>query len=183
VSRHRTPRTNLRQVSTAEAEAYAKEARLLFFEASAKTGQNVGEVFTEIGGCLSIQDHISYGHTHPAPLQADTAVQPRRFLWTSSAPSPLRGRPDEAQVATARVRTAPMSAWERASRPRRAVAAKRVPLRGRTLFALAFDGCSCPSSRWQLVAKLSGVRLWWGVQTHIPSSRSDRPESSVGGRR
>jgi hypothetical protein len=40
---------DLRQVSTAEAEAYAKEARLLFFEASAKTGQNVGEVFTEIG--------------------------------------------------------------------------------------------------------------------------------------
>ncbi|WVQ82667.1 hypothetical protein IAT38_004799 [Cryptococcus sp. DSM 104549] len=37
-----------RQVSTAEAEAYAKECGLLFFEASAKTGTNVGEVFTEI---------------------------------------------------------------------------------------------------------------------------------------
>ncbi|WWC86480.1 uncharacterized protein L201_001357 [Kwoniella dendrophila CBS 6074] len=37
-----------RQVSTAEAEAYAKESGLLFFEASAKTGHNVGEIFTEI---------------------------------------------------------------------------------------------------------------------------------------
>lgn len=40
---------NARQVSREEAEAYAKECGLLFFEASAKTGANVGEVFTEIG--------------------------------------------------------------------------------------------------------------------------------------
>ena len=40
---------NVRQVSTAEAEAYAKECGLLFFEASAKVGTNVNEVFTEIG--------------------------------------------------------------------------------------------------------------------------------------
>jgi hypothetical protein len=40
---------NIRQVSREEAEAYAKECGLLFFEASAKTGANVGEVFTEIG--------------------------------------------------------------------------------------------------------------------------------------
>ncbi|WVQ97638.1 hypothetical protein IAU59_004752 [Kwoniella sp. CBS 9459] len=39
---------NARQVPTAEAEAYAKESGLLFFEASAKAGTNVGEVFTEI---------------------------------------------------------------------------------------------------------------------------------------
>lgn len=39
---------DLRQVSTAEAEAYAKESNLLFFEASAKTGANVSELFTEI---------------------------------------------------------------------------------------------------------------------------------------
>lgn len=41
---------SLRQVYTAEAEAYAKESNLLFYEASAKTGQNVGDLFTEIGG-------------------------------------------------------------------------------------------------------------------------------------
>lgn len=40
---------DVRQVPRAEAETYAKECGLLFFEASAKTGANVGEVFTEIG--------------------------------------------------------------------------------------------------------------------------------------
>lgn len=43
---------DVRQVPRAEAEAYAKECGLLFFEASAKTGANVGEVFTEIGELL-----------------------------------------------------------------------------------------------------------------------------------
>jgi len=40
---------NARQVSRDEAEAYAKEAGLLFFEISAKTGEGVVEIFTEIG--------------------------------------------------------------------------------------------------------------------------------------
>lgn len=40
---------NVRQVSRDEAEAYAKEAGLLFFEISAKTGEGVAEIFTEIG--------------------------------------------------------------------------------------------------------------------------------------
>ncbi|EQL00960.1 Rab5-like protein ypt51 [Ophiocordyceps sinensis CO18] len=37
-----------RKVSTEEAQAYAEEERLLFFETSAKTGHNVSEVFTAI---------------------------------------------------------------------------------------------------------------------------------------
>jgi len=45
---------SLRQVHTAEAEAYAKECGLLFYEASAKTGQNVGEVFTEIAKTIPL---------------------------------------------------------------------------------------------------------------------------------
>lgn len=40
---------NVRQVFRDEAEAYAKEAGLLFFEISAKTGEGVVEIFTEIG--------------------------------------------------------------------------------------------------------------------------------------
>ncbi len=43
---------SLRQVPRDEAEAYAQEAGLLFFETSAKTGEGVVEIFTEIGKWL-----------------------------------------------------------------------------------------------------------------------------------
>ena len=45
---------SLRQVPREEAEAYASEAGLLFFETSAKTGEGIVDIFTEIGTCLSL---------------------------------------------------------------------------------------------------------------------------------
>jgi GTPase SAR1 family protein len=48
---------SLRQVPTEEAQAYATEAGLLFFETSAKTGEGIVDIFTEIGAyslpCMS----------------------------------------------------------------------------------------------------------------------------------
>lgn len=41
-----------RKVSTQEANAYAEEENLLFFETSAKTGVNVAEVFTAIANAI-----------------------------------------------------------------------------------------------------------------------------------
>lgn len=43
-----------RAVDTAEAEAYAREAGLLFFETSAKTAENVKELFTAIARKLPL---------------------------------------------------------------------------------------------------------------------------------
>ena len=50
---------NVRQVSRDEAEAYAKEAGLLFFEISAKTGEGIAEIFTEIGMLTSVVCHTN----------------------------------------------------------------------------------------------------------------------------
>jgi GTPase SAR1 family protein len=43
-----------RAIQTADAEAYAKEAGLLFFETSAKTAENVRELFTSIAKKLPL---------------------------------------------------------------------------------------------------------------------------------
>lgn len=60
---------SLRQVPREEAQAYATEAGLLFFETSAKTGEGIVDIFTEIG------EHIIYR----IALSVLIPSQPRRF--------------------------------------------------------------------------------------------------------
>ena len=53
-----------RAVATADAESYAKEASLLFFETSAKTAENVRELFTAIARRLPL-DQVGPRHARP----------------------------------------------------------------------------------------------------------------------
>jgi Ras-related protein Rab-5C len=49
-----TDNPDKRVIQTADAEAYAKEAGLLFFETSAKTATNVRELFTAVAKKLPL---------------------------------------------------------------------------------------------------------------------------------
>lgn len=59
-----TEQPDKRAVPAADAEAYANEAGLLFFETSAKTAENVRELFTAIAKKLPL-DQVGPRHTRP----------------------------------------------------------------------------------------------------------------------
>ncbi|KAK4153331.1 MICOS complex subunit MIC60 [Chaetomidium leptoderma] len=59
-----TEQPDKRAIETADAEAYAKEAGLLFFETSAKTAENVQELFTAIAKKLPL-DQVGPRHARP----------------------------------------------------------------------------------------------------------------------
>jgi Ras-related protein Rab-5C len=72
---------NLRQVPREEAQAYAEEAGLLFFETSAKTGEGVVDVFTEIGTSPFKSLH-SHSHS-PCSKENSYRTHPRLFTRCS----------------------------------------------------------------------------------------------------
>lgn len=86
---------NIRQVSRDEAEAYANEAGLLFFEISAKTGEGVAEIFTEIGMCAF---HVPQLESH-ANLYLAAKKIPIEHILASTRGSTARdnGRPGAPQ--------------------------------------------------------------------------------------
>jgi Ras-related protein Rab-5C len=63
-----------RAIPAADAEAYAKEAGLLFFETSAKTAENVRELFTAIAKKLPL-DQAGPRHARPGQ-RAGVSLQP-----------------------------------------------------------------------------------------------------------
>jgi hypothetical protein len=75
-----------RAVPSEEAQAYANETGLLFTEASAKSGEFVMEVFTEIGKCISncnILTNTILRLANQNEFIYSSFHQPRRFHWNT----------------------------------------------------------------------------------------------------
>lgn len=101
-----------RQVSREEAEEYAKESGLLFFETSAKTGEGVVEVFTEIGERPCPPERTSEsGHGRALTLASSSIPTAKKIpldhiLASARGPAGARGaagRAGAAQAASASV--------------------------------------------------------------------------------
>lgn len=75
---------SLRQVPREEAQAYATEAGLLFFETSAKTGEGIVDIFTEIGQCLCLFSLLALSiHSQEDPYRAHNGLNER--IWPSGS--------------------------------------------------------------------------------------------------
>jgi len=77
---------NLRQVPREEAQAYATEAGLLFFETSAKTGEGIVDIFTEIGALLCSSAiyatlMTSYSQEDPHRTHPGVSAGQHRATW------------------------------------------------------------------------------------------------------
>jgi len=80
------PSEDARQVPTEDAQTYATEAGLLFFEVSAKTGESIMEMFTEIAKKIPIEHILASGHgannartgTSPAQTQNNVNLNDRK---------------------------------------------------------------------------------------------------------
>ena len=63
-----------REVACSEAQQYADEMGLLFFETSAKTGENVLETFTEIAKHIPLEAKPTSNQTTPSAGNARTEL-------------------------------------------------------------------------------------------------------------
>jgi GTPase SAR1 family protein len=80
-----TEQPDKRAIPTADAEAYAREADLLFFETSAKTAENVRELFTAIARKLPL-DQVGPRHTRPGATRPGVSLAPENSNTNISGP-------------------------------------------------------------------------------------------------
>jgi GTPase SAR1 family protein len=78
-----TEQPDKRAIATVDAEAYAREAGLLFFETSAKTSENVRELFTAIAKKLPLDQGVG---RHPgARPRPGFELRPKEAAGTQGA--------------------------------------------------------------------------------------------------